>query len=264
MYRAAVKDAGPRLVSFLKTLAATPNVATLPIHQTAVQELFATSPLRSHVGNSIGETQIFRRFQLFHSNQQLLQTPAAIWSVRTLQKLRTCAFQAVVDKPIGQSPFTHRIAYGTVREQHSSATPQAEGAAAPQAATTVQSESGGGGGQKSDGGARKGFFANLQDVPLVPLLLGFAGAIPFVALAPPVAPLLPLPVSFLKGLDLFSPGSKYVRCSKKLTSLEQLTCGTVVAPSLKCKASGLRIWFKSKSVCTPYSNRCLDGSKPPL
>lgn len=240
MYRAAVKDAVPRLASFFKTLAATPNVATLPVYQTAGQELFATSPLRFHVGNRIGRVRIFGqhlngsappRFHLSHLNQHLLQIPAAISNVRAQQILRTYAFQASVDNSVGQSLSTHRIAYGTVREQHSSATPQpVEGASVPQAAKMVQSESGcGGGGQKSDGGAKKGFFANLQDVPLVPLLLGFAGAIPFVALAPPVAPLLPLPVSVLKAFDLFHP-DQVSEVFRKLTAHMRLC--TVVALSL--------------------------------
>jgi hypothetical protein len=259
MYRAAVKDAVPRLASFFKTLAAMPNVATLPVYQTAGQELFATSPLRFHVGNSIGRVRIFgqhlngsahRQFHLSHLNQQLLQIPAAMSNVRTQQILRTCAFQASVDNSIGHSLSTHPIAYGTVREQHSSATPQpVEGASVPQAAKMVQSESGGGGGQKSDGdgGARKGFFANLQDVPLVPLLLGFAGAIPFVALAPPVAPLLPLPVSFLKAFHTDQVSEVF---RETYSSHASVYCGgTKLELSAGCNASGFRRWFQSNNGC---------------
>ncbi|GAQ83250.1 hypothetical protein KFL_001410080 [Klebsormidium nitens] len=101
---------------------------------------------------------------------------------------------------IGISGRPSPITYSAVRQQHSNAAPHASGASTTQGAKKVHGESTGGkqenGGGKQEtngGGTGRGFFSNLQDVPLVPLLLGFAGATPFVALAPPVAPLLPLP-----------------------------------------------------------------------
>ena len=38
-------------------------------------------------------------------------------------------------------------------------------------------------------------IASIGRVPPVPLLLGLGGAVPFIALAPPVSPHVPLPVS---------------------------------------------------------------------
>eukprot|EP00850_Spirogloea_muscicola_P002998 SM000011S19176 [mRNA] locus=s11:1289294:1292080:- [translate_table: standard] len=70
----------------------------------------------------------------------------------------------------------------------------AKAAAAAAARGKGYTEGGRGGGRTSSFGSRVWHsVTDLASVPLVPLLLGFAGAIPFVALAPPVSPFVPLP-----------------------------------------------------------------------
>lgn len=213
MSRAAVKEAFPRLASFLTTFSIGRNAAALQ-SQMVAQEVQAASALKLDTA-SRGKHLLSVLFQRKHVSLSSSVSPQ-LWQTGTETFRSQAAASEVAASSRLQTYWHHShlsgrpapITYGAVRQQHNNAVPHASSASTAQGAKKVHSESSGpkkvqgesnGGKQENNGGgAGRGFFSNLQDVPLIPLLLGFAGAIPFVALSPPVAPLLPLPVSAFK------------------------------------------------------------------